>query len=119
MIEGARVLVVEDEFLVAAMICDMIEDAGGQVVGPAASVAEATALVAAGGIDIAVVDWNLSAEPGELVAEQLAQSGLPFVISTGYGRVTGAFASRPTLAKPYAAPTLITELARALREDRE
>lgn len=111
MIRGARILVVEDEFLLAAMICDMIEDHGGVVVGHAACVQEALELLAAGEIDALVLDWNLAGNPGEPVAEAAARAGIPFVISTGYGSVTGAFADRPVLAKPYPGGALASALA--------
>jgi len=112
MIEGLRVLIVEDEFLVAALLGDMIGDAGGIPVGPARSVGEALDLVEAGGFDVAAVDWNLAGDSGETVAEALAGKGVPFVISTGYGAVTGRFADRPLLDKPYPASALIAELVR-------
>lgn len=112
MIEGLRVLVVEDEFLVAALLCDMIEDAGGTPVGPARSVPEALALVEGSGFDVAVLDWNLDGDSGEKVAAVLAERGTPFVISTGYGAVSGQFGDRPILDKPYPATALVEHLLR-------
>jgi len=113
---GKRVLVVEDEFLVAEMIVDIVERTGAAVVGPAANIREALDLIGAGEVDAAVLDWNLAGEPGERVAEALAEADVPFVISTGYGAVTGAFADRPLLSKPYPGAMLV-DLLRDLLAD--
>lgn len=99
---GKRILVVEDEFLVAAMLCDFLEDAGAVPVGPVGRVSDGLAAIAAGGFDLAVLDWNLCGESSEPLAEALAAASLPFVIATGYGAVGAGFNDRPILAKPYA-----------------
>jgi DNA-binding response OmpR family regulator len=111
MIAGKTILVVEDEFIVAAMLCDVIEDEGAQVLGPAGSLAEALELAATDGIDAAVLDWNLAGEPGEPVARVLASRGVPFVIATGYGSVEGDFAKATVLSKPYAPARLLEALS--------
>ncbi|MDF8334849.1 response regulator [Novosphingobium cyanobacteriorum] len=111
MIAGKTILVVEDEFIVAAMLCDVIEDEGAQVLGPAGSLAEALELAAVEGIDAAVLDWNLGGEPGEPVARALANRGVPFIIATGYGSVEGDFAGVPVLSKPYAPGRLLETLS--------
>ncbi|MFM6830971.1 MAG: response regulator [Novosphingobium sp.] len=97
-----RILVIEDEFLVAAMLCDFLEDAGAVTIGPVGRVDEGLVAIAEGGFDLAVLDWNLCGESSEPLAEALAASGVPFVIATGYGAVGGGFDDRPILAKPYA-----------------
>lgn len=101
MMTGKRVLIVEDEFLVAAMLEDELIDRGATIVGPAASLAEGMRLVERGGFDLAVIDWNLDGEHSTPIAEALREAGVPFVISTGYGMVPPAFADCPLLAKPY------------------
>jgi DNA-binding response OmpR family regulator len=101
MMTGKRVLIVEDEFLVAAMLEDELIDRGATIVGPAASLAEGMRLVENGGFDLAVIDWNLDGEHSTPIAEALREAGVPFVISTGYGMVPPQFAAFPLLAKPY------------------
>jgi|KBSSwiStaDraftv2_1062776.scaffolds.fasta_scaffold108931_2 CheY-like chemotaxis protein len=105
---GYRVLVVEDEFIVAAMLADMLEDDGASVVGPASTQAEGIALAKAETFDLAVLDWNLNGLPGAAVARALRERSIPFVISTGYGVVEEEFGSVPVLHKPYA-PARLTE----------
>ena len=99
----SRVLVVEDEALVAMGIEDALTDLGMRMVGPAASVDKALELVAAGGFDGALLDVNLRGESVEPVADALAASGTPFVFVTGHGPegLPGAHRHRPILAKPF------------------
>ncbi|NKJ43619.1 MULTISPECIES: response regulator [unclassified Novosphingobium] len=99
---GRRVLVVEDEFIVAAMLADMLEDEGAEVVGPIGTQVDALAVAASEALDVAVLDWNLNGEPGAPVARILRARGIPFAISTGYGAVEAEFADVPVLNKPYA-----------------
>ena len=110
MIAGKRILVMEDEYMIGSMVCDMLEDAGAEPVGPIGQVAEGLAIVDGGGIDAAVIDWNLCGESGLPVAEALAGLSVPFVITTGYGAVEPPFDGRPLLAKPY----LLAELTAVL-----
>lgn len=111
MISGKRILLVEDEFMVAAMICDVIEDAGAIVVGPAANIADALDHVAQGGFDLAVLDWNLDGAHSDPIARALIGRGVAFVISSGYGAVPEEFAGVPLLAKPYDPANLLRRLA--------
>lgn len=116
MIAGKRILVVEDEFIVATMLCDILEDAGAEPIGPVGRVAEGIAAVANTAIDGAVLDWNLNGESGMHVATALQARGIPFVIATGYGKVEGEFAGRPIISKPYAPSLLIERLESVLTE---
>lgn len=111
MIEGKRILVVEDEFIVAAMLCDTLEDHGAVPLGPVGRVAEGLATIAEGGIDAAVLDWNLAGESGTPLAVALEAEGIPFVIATGYGSVEPPFERRPILGKPYISANLIEKLS--------
>jgi hypothetical protein len=112
MIAGRRILLIEDEFLVAAMLADVIESAGGQVTGRASTVAEGLDLAAQGGFDAAVLDWNLGGESGEQIARVLQANQISFVIATGYGSVSPEFADIGILSKPYSPAKLVQMLAR-------
>lgn len=117
MIAGKRILIIEDEFLVAAMLEDELVEHGARVVGPAATLDQGMKLVLAGDFDCAVVDWNLDGDSSEPLGRVLAQAGIPFVISTGYGMVPAEFAGRPMLSKPYDPMELVAELGRLLVND--
>lgn len=80
-----RVLVVEDEYLLAAEICGELAAAGAQVVGPAATVAAALRLLDGDAtLDAAILDVNLGGEFVFPVADVLRARGVPFVFCTGY-----------------------------------
>jgi len=114
MIEGKRVLIVEDGFLVAAMLEDELADAGAVIVGPAASLADGLRMAAEDSFDVAVIDWNLDGESSGPIADCLQSRGLPYVISTGYGVVPPEFAGSPLLAKPYDPVELVRLLGNLL-----
>jgi len=99
---GLRILVVDDEPLVAMMIEDLLADFGCEVVGPVGSVAEALALVEAGGLSGALLDVNLGGELVYPVAEALRDANVPFAFVTGYAGlgVAADFAAAPMLRKP-------------------
>jgi len=81
-----RVLVVEDEGLVAMMLEDLLDDLGCELAGSVASVGAALAWIEAGGeADAALLDVNLGGEPVFPVAEALRARGVPFAFTTGYG----------------------------------
>ena len=114
MVAGRRILVVEDEFIVAAMLCDVLEDAGAIPLGPVGRVDEALAVIESESFDAAVLDWNLHGDPGVPLAEALSARGVPFVIATRYGTVEPPFADRPILGKPYVHHVLLERLAAIL-----
>ncbi|MGC1304504.1 MAG: response regulator [Caulobacteraceae bacterium] len=100
-----RVLIVEDEALVAMLLEDMLVDAGHSLAFTASSVAEALDYVRDHGdaFDFAITDVNLAGEPSFPVAEALAAAGKPFAFSTGYGpgSLPPAWRDRPILGKPF------------------
>jgi CheY-like chemotaxis protein len=114
---GRRILVVEDEALVAMLVEDALLDAGAIVLGPVATVAEALALLVQETPDVAVLDLNLAGETSTPVADRLVTMGVPFVVATGYGAdgLPPGHATVPVLAKPYDPDDLTTALGRLCR----
>jgi PAS domain S-box-containing protein len=84
-IQGTRILVVEDESLVAIALCETLSECGFEVVGPCSSVSEAMSAIRSSNLDAAVLDVNLNGEMIYPVAELLADRGIPFIFMTGYG----------------------------------
>ncbi len=78
----AKILIVDDEPLIAMLVEAWLVDMGHEPVGPAHSLAEATALLD-GALDGAIVDLTLGADSGRPIAEALAAKGAPFVYATG------------------------------------
>jgi DNA-binding LytR/AlgR family response regulator len=103
-LKGRRILVVEDEYLVAADLTASLEALGAEVVGPAASVNQALSLVEnhGGRLDGAVLDINLKDERVYPVADVLTARGVPFVFTTGYDAISlpASYASAPRCEKP-------------------
>ncbi|MDB5454620.1 MAG: response regulator [Caulobacter sp.] len=104
-LSGVRLLLVEDEAIVAMMIEAMLTDLGCVVIDIAGTLSQGLALVESmtGALDAAILDVNLGGEKVYPIAERLAASGVPFVFSTGYSLagISTDFASVPALAKPY------------------
>lgn len=97
---GKRILVVEDEFFIAEMTCEMLGEWNAVCVGPAYTVAEALERVETGEIDAAVLDMNLHGDPVDAIADALAAKGVPFVYVTGYAGVGTDPVAAPVLGKP-------------------
>lgn len=114
----ARVLVVEDEMLIALGLIDMVEALGASPVA-ASRPAKALALLADETFDAAIVDMNLGNEPADAVLDALSARGIPIVITTGYGpeAIAEKYRGLPRLAKPYMPEhleaTLLSVLARS------
>lgn len=110
-----RVLIVEDEALVAMLLEDMLDDAGHQVAFCASSIAQALDYVAgsADSFDFAILDVNLGGEPSFPIAEALAARGKRFAFATGYGPagLPDGWRDRPTLSKPFGAQDVERVLA--------
>jgi CheY-like chemotaxis protein len=83
-LHSLRILVVEDNFLTADTIQDVLETSGCEVVGPAPSVETALALIDRGTLDGAVLDINLGGEASFPVAAALIERDIPFLFLTGY-----------------------------------
>ena len=84
-LSGRRVLVVEDEAMIAMMIEDMLVDLGCEIVGPASQIAQALRVIKSEEFDAAILDVNLNGVPIFPVADALSAKSVPFVFATGYG----------------------------------
>jgi DNA-binding response OmpR family regulator len=103
-LSGLRVLVVEDEYMVADDICTTLEDFGCHVVGPVGRIDKALDLVRKGNLDGALLDANLNGESSAPIAVALGEASVPFAVVTGYGAlalVSEALNSAPRLSKPW------------------
>jgi len=114
--ERRRILVVEDNFLVATLLSEILEAAGWQVVGPVAHLATALEAAASEDFDLAVLDVNLGGQTVYPVAEVLDARRVPFVFVTACGRdaLPPSFCGRPHVGKPFAPGELIGTLARLI-----
>jgi two-component SAPR family response regulator len=103
LLAGRKILVIEDEFLVAMEVSQMIRNLGGEVVGPVSTVALAENLLADSSVNGAVVDVRLGRETSTGLVEGLRTRGVPVILTTGYAEesLTGGLTQIPRLSKPY------------------
>jgi len=103
-LRNCRVLLVEDEMLVAMATEDALTEAGCEVIGPVTTVDEALgALDDHTGFDVVVLDMNLKGESAMPIAENLIERAVPFVVLSGYGTADLPPSHRhvPVLSKPF------------------
>ena len=114
--ERGRILIVEDDCLIATSVAEVLEAAGWQVVGPVGHLAAALDTAASECFDAAVLDVNLHGQAVYPVAEMLSARKVPFVFLTGYGAgaLVPPFCERPWLSKPFRAEELIGTVARLI-----
>jgi CheY-like chemotaxis protein len=113
-LQGRRVLVVEDEFMLAEELRDLIERLGGQVVGPVASTKAALDLLETGAPHMALLDVNLRGERVYALAAALEKAKVPFIFTTGYdvGLIDERFRDAPHLGKPFSPDALLAVVRR-------
>ncbi len=111
-LSGRRFLVVEDEAIIAMMLEDAIESAGGQVLPGAATVAEAMATIAATPPGAVLLDLQLGPDSALPLAWRLQALGIPYVICTGYGEpaLPPGLAPHRVLTKPVEFDVLLAAL---------
>jgi CheY-like chemotaxis protein len=98
----ARILIVDDEPLIAAMMEEWLSELGHVVVGPAHNLAQALEL-GKSELDAAIVDVSLGKDNSYPLVDALIARGLPFALATGYGPdgVEPKYRGQPTLGKPF------------------
>jgi CheY-like chemotaxis protein len=114
LLAGKRVLVVEDEALVAILIENLLEDCECTIVGPCGTIESALAAVRTETFDLAVLDVNLHGVRVYPVAELLAERNIPFLFLSGYG--DGAIPFGRNAWKVCAKPFKISDLVAMLQE---
>ena len=110
-----RILVVEDEPIIAVMLDDMLQELGFDVVASVSAVSAAIDVIGREKLDVALLDVNLGGEKIDPVADLLAERACPFVFTTGYGHAgaPAAHADHGFVQKPFR----IEDLATALRQE--
>lgn len=114
---GRRVLVVEDESLVAMLLETILEDMGCTPVGPAANIDDGLKMATDGEhLDAALLDVNVAGRQVFPIAEALKARGVPFVFSTGYGEggLPDAWRGQATIQKPFTEAAVRDALMKAM-----
>lgn len=118
-VAGKRILVVDDEPLIAMDIVASLEDEGCRVVGPAATFQRALNLIESEEIDAALLDANLAGDPVDTLASALTRRNIPFAFVSGYGRegLPEAHQQATLIKKPFQRQRLIDVIQQMLAED--
>jgi PAS domain S-box-containing protein len=118
---GLRVLIVEDEPLVALELTAMLQDSGAEVIGPAATAQQALQMIDASQLDATLLDGNLHGLPVDEIAAALTRRKIPFLFISGYGKesLPPSFRNAPMIAKPFAPHQLLEALTNLLRKQSE
>lgn len=99
----ARILIVEDEALIAELLVMYVEELGHEVAGPAATIDQALSILQTEAPELAILDCTLASEDSTPIAEALAQKNMRFAFATGRGAASlpAGFKDRPMISKPY------------------
>jgi DNA-binding NarL/FixJ family response regulator len=113
-LEGSRILVLEDHFLVANDLELALTELGASIVGPTASVDVALAWIARGEVDAAIVDLDLNGRLSFAVADALMAQAIPFIFATGFSAnsIPDRFAAIRCCEKPFDARRVAAALLR-------
>jgi len=113
---GRKILVVEDEMLVAIDYCERLAEAGAEIVGPFTSVSQAMKCIDASRIDVAVLDYALADQTSDALQVALARRDIPFVVISAYPRVlVRRHAHQQVLSKPISPDALCETIKAACR----
>jgi DNA-binding response OmpR family regulator len=118
-LNGRRILVVEDEYYIAADMRDLLLRAGAEVVGPVANVPAAMWMVDTKKLDAAVLDVNLDGVMSFPVADRLIQTGVPFTFVTGYdaSALPDTYRDVPRIPKPFTSAGVVACLTQLCAAD--
>ena len=103
-LQGRRILIVEDDVLLALELEDMLLDAGCEVVGPVAHLEKALVVIQSNALDGALMDLNLRGELSYPAIEALRERGVPVIVASGYAelpKIRQRLDGTPLLSKPY------------------
>jgi len=117
-VKKPRILIVEDEFLVALELAAVLTDAEFETLEPAPTVEAALQAIDSEPIDAAILDCNLGGRNVDEIAASLTERQIPFVFVTGYGRETlpRSFRTAPFISKPFDERLLLASVKSLLQK---
>lgn len=117
MTRACRVLIVEDEYFLAADLEESLRSEGAEIVGPIYEFSQALAKVEEDGFDAAVIDINLRGQSAYPIADKLIEQRIPFVFATGYGQeaLPSRFWEVKRFEKPYDVPAISKHIVQLYR----
>lgn len=115
---GLKVLVVEDEGIIAMLLEDMLSELGHELVASAGNINDARE-AAKREFDLAILDVNLGRESSFPLAADFNARGIPFILSTGYGRLGAEWGEGVILQKPFEVKALSAAIQESMRRNEE
>jgi DNA-binding response OmpR family regulator len=119
---SAKILVVEEQYLLASHLARILQNAGFTVIGPVSRVADGLSLINAfdGQLDAAILDVDLGSERADAIAEELRRRGVAFIFATTRGRygIPTRFADSPFVSKPFDSSNLRRVLSSVISQRR-
>jgi DNA-binding response OmpR family regulator len=111
-----RILLLEDDYLIAGLIAGVLDELGYGVLGPAHRLDEAMKFATEETFDGALLDWGVDAGGSGAVADILIERGIPFVFVTAHKEIgDGQYRDIPIVSKPFSMESLGSALEKALR----
>ena len=109
---GRRILIVEDEAMISALIEMIVGEAGCSIVGPVATLERALQVIKDGEIEVALLDVRVNGRDVYAVADALSARGIPMIFISGYARpqLPPRYSHRPYIAKPFTPDTILMRL---------
>ena len=116
-LNGARILVVEDDFLISTELDTILADAGATVLGPCRTLAQAERAIEGNNISAAILDFRLGDATALPLAAQLSRHGIPFVFftaQTNMRQIESTWPGAKVINKPFQSRTIVAALADVL-----
>ncbi|GAB2579101.1 response regulator [Dyella jejuensis] len=111
---GRKILIVEDDYLLAQVLADMLEEAGADIIGTVGWLAEALAIATdrQTQFDTAILDINLHEQETYAVADLLTERGVKVLFCTGYSTIRAEYQHYPRCIKPFRVQALLAALVK-------
>jgi PAS domain S-box-containing protein len=114
-LSGLRVLVIEDEALIALFVEDLLDQLGCTLASVRSTVSDGLEAAQSPDFDLALLDVNVGGEPVYPVAQALQKHGVPVVFMSGYRQMEEGWRTRPSVQKPFDLQRLAAAMERAMR----
>jgi DNA-binding NtrC family response regulator len=121
-LDGARILVVEDDYIISSEIKAILAAAGAEVMGPCRTLAQASRLIGADAISGAVLDFRLGHGTSLPVARQLKEHGIPFLFFTGQlstSQIDAEYPGTKVISKPFQRGAILAAVVDMLEADKK
>lgn len=115
-LDGKRILIAEDDPLIAMLLTEIVEGLKGEVVKTVASIEDASARLKSDSLDLLILDYFLGRRTGDTLVEQAQMQGIPVLLSTGASpdEISARLSAIPVLSKPWSAQEAERAILRAM-----